>query len=185
MANISKFAGSALAHQGGGYQPQRKDNFAVLITGIQNVDVVTLSVSTFTIPELAIQQGKVKHFNETTFYAGSRTPTTGGSMTIIDYIDKDLLAILTQWKKQVYNPNTGAIGWAANYKKRGEVILLPPGTNAAAPGAVTAQGNRKWILEGVWPMSLKYDELSMDDDGTTPAKITLTLSIDKCIPQGM
>jgi hypothetical protein len=50
---------------------------------------------------------------------------------------------------------------------------------------VTAQGNRKWILEGVWPMSLKYDELSMDDDGTTPAKITLTLSIDKCIPQGM
>jgi hypothetical protein len=185
MANISKFAGSALAHQGGGYQPQRKDNFAVLITGIQNVDVVALSVSTFTIPELAIQQGKVKHFNETTFYAGSRKPTDSGVMTVVDYIDKDLLAILIQWKRQVYNPNTGAIGWAANYKKRGEVILLPPGTNAAVPGAVNAQGNRKWILEGVWPMSLKYDELNMEDEGTTPAKISLNLSIDRCIPLGM
>jgi hypothetical protein len=185
MANISKFAGSALAHQGGGFQPQRKDNFAVLITGIQNVDVITLAVSAFTIPELSIQQGKVKHFNETTFYAGSRAPTVSGSMTVIDYIDKDLLLILAKWKSQVYNPKTGAIGWAANYKKRGEVILLPPGTNANSPGEVNATGKRKWILDGVFPLGLKYDELSMDDDGTTPAKIVLTLSIDRCVPEGM
>jgi hypothetical protein len=185
MANISKFAGSALAHQGGGYQPQRKDNFAILIAGVQNIDVIALAVNNFTIPDLAINQGKVKHFNETTFYAGSRAPTAGGTMTVIDYIDRDILTVLTEWKRQVYNPVNGAIGWAANYKKRAEVILLPPGTNANFPGAVTAQGNRKWILDGVWPMTMKYDELSMEDDGTTPAKITLTLSIDKCIPFGM
>ena len=182
MSNISKFAGSALAHQGGGYQPQRKDNFAVIITGISNVDVVTLSVAGFTIPELAIQQGKVKHFNETTFYAGSRTPTTGGTMTVVDYIDKDVLKQLAQWAKQVYDQNTGAIGWAADYKKRGEVLLLPPGIQGTTPGAVNAASTRKWTLDGVWPMSLKYDELSMDDDGTTPAKISLTLSIDRCVP---
>lgn len=183
--NVSKFAGSMLAHQGGGYQPQRKDNFAVLIAGLQNLDVVALSVAKASIPALKMTQGKVKHFNETTFYAGSRAPTDGGTITIIDYLDKDLVSILAQWYKQVYNPTTGGVGFAADYKRTGEILLLPPGTRGGFPGAVLAESQRKFRMHGVWPMEFKYDDLSHEDDGGTPAQITLTLSVDRCIPISM
>lgn len=188
MSAISTFSGHSLAAQSGGYQPQRKDNFAVVISGVPEIDKLVLAITGVKIPPLQVGQGKVKHFNETAFFAAARTPTSNAKIVFNDYIDRDIFAVLSKWYKSVYCPSTGAIGWASDYKKSGEVYLLPPGMpSSSCPGVVSASAfrNRKWRLTGVWPMNLDYDELSMDDDGTSPAKITLELSVDRAIPEHM
>ena len=185
--NLSVFASSGLAAQGGGFQPQRKDNFAVVVSGVEGVENLTLATAGVEVPGLSIAQGKIKHFNETVFYAASRSPTQGGKITYNDFVDVDTLKILAKWFKTVFCPENGAIGWAKDYKKSGSIYLLPPGISSQdCPGSVDLSASRRTFkLKGVWPMELNYDSLSMGDDGTSPAQISLTLSIDQCIPEAM
>jgi hypothetical protein len=187
MSAVSNFAGSSLLHQGGNYEPQRKSNFAVVIYGLADTDTLVLSLAKATIPDVQIVEGKIKYFNETMKYAGSVSPFPDGELSFTDYIDRSTLTTLSKWMKQVWNPATGAIGWASTYKKTGDIMLLPPGMPGNTPGAVssTAYNQRVWRLGGVWIKGLKYDPLDHSDDGSTPAMVNVTLCVDRCIPAFM
>jgi hypothetical protein len=185
MAASSQFAGSSLLHQSGAYEPQRKSNYAAVFMGVGSTDSLVLSLKSTNVPSIQIAQGGIKYFNETMRYAGSVTPFEDQTIAFIDYIDRSVFQDLCTWMKQVWNPATGGIGWAADYKKSGSIYLLPPSTeNAAAPGAVQSvdYNQRTWQLFGCWPKSLKHDELDMSDDGTSPVLITMMISIDRAIP---
>lgn len=192
MSVVSTFAGNSLLHQGGSYEPQRKSNYAIVISGIPGADKLTLFTATAKIPATGLTKGKVKHFNETMHYAGSVMPFESLTLVFNDYLDvaggMSTLKMISEWYKQVVCFKNGAIGFAKDYKKQGEIFLLPPGMpNAACPGAVAASAykNRKFVLQGVWPEKFEYDELSMDDTGEQPARFTLSLSIDRGIPADM
>jgi len=188
MSSVSAFAGNSLLHQGGGFEPQRKSNFALVISGLDETDKLVLVTKSVKIPGLQMAQGSVKHFNETMRYAGSVSPFASGSISFRDFIDVDTIKILSKWYKQVICLRTGAIGWARDYKKQADLYLLPPGMPASqCAGEVFAQSfqGRAWKLQGVWPMNLEYDELDHDDEGTSPAGITLEISVDRAYPVTM
>ena len=188
MAAVSQFAGDSLLHQGAGFEPQRKSNFALVIYGVGDTDTLVLSIEDTSVPGVQITQGSIKYFNETMRYAGSVQPFDDQTIHYRDYIDRNTLDILSGWMDQVVNFRTGGIGWAKDYKRTADVFLLPPSMpNPGAPGAVfsSAYKNRKWHLEGVWPKSLKTDDLDMKDDGTTPSHVTMALSVDRCHPVSM
>ncbi len=184
MSAVSNFAGDALLHQSGNYEPQRKSNFAAVIYGVGDTDTLVLSLASCNVPEITIVEGRIKYFNETMKFAGSIAPFPDGSMVFNDFIDRSTLQTLANWMKQVANFSTGGIGWARDYKKKGSIILLPPSMPGGGVGAVTSSPyrNRVWDMHGVWIKTLKYDDLSHDDDGSTPARITATFALDRCIP---
>lgn len=188
MSSVSSFAGNSLLHQGGGFEPQRKSNFALVISGLDETDKLVLTTKSVKIPGVHMAQGGIKHFNETMHYAGSVQKFGPGSIVFRDFIDVDTGKILSKWYKQVICFKTGAIGWARDYKKQGDLYLLPPGMPAAAcAGEVFPQEfqGRSWKLQGIWPMGLDYDELDHDDEGTVPAGITLEISVDRAYPTSM
>jgi hypothetical protein len=186
MAAVSQFAGDSLLHQGGGFEPQRKSNFALVINGIgDSADSLVLSVDNSNVPSIQIVDGKIKYFNETMKYAGSVAPFEDQTIQYRDFIDQNTFQLLSAWMQQVINFQTGAIGFAKDYKKTGDILLLPPSTpNPQAPGAVqdSPYNNRMWNLVGIWPKQLKHDNVDAKDDGSSPMLITLVLSIDRAIP---
>lgn len=184
MAAVSQFAGDTLLHAGGSFEPQRKSNFALVVYDVGDIDSLVLSLKSTNVPEVSMAQGGIKFFNETMRYAGSVSPFADGNLMYNDYIDRKTLAALSAWMKQVWNPANGAIGWARDYKKTADIMLLPPGMPGNVPGAVFSnpyQG-RVWHLEGVWPKTLKSDDLDHSDEGTSPSLINLVLSVDRSVP---
>lgn len=186
---VSQFSGNSLLHQGGSFEPQRKSNYAIVISGVPGLDRLTLYTKSLKIPSASLTKGKVKHFNETMHYAGSVAPFEGVMAVFHDYLDiaggRHSLEMVSRWWKQTVCLKNGAIGFARDYKKQGEVFLLPPGMpNQACPGVVSAAPykNRKFILQGAWISRFDYDELSMEDGGETPASFTLELSVDRAVP---
>jgi len=187
MPTVSEFAGSALLHQGGSFEPQRKSNFALVIYGLDDAETLVLALKSSSVPNPAVNVQGIKYFNETMKYAGSVTPFADQTAVYHDYIDRQVLPVLSSWFKSVWCPETGSIGWAKDYKKRADIFLLPPGMpGGGCPGSVDAQAfrNRVWKIEGIFPSSLDYDDLDHDDDGTN-AMVNMTFSIDRAYPQQM
>lgn len=149
-------------------------------------DTLILSLKDADPPGLSIDRQGIKHFNTTSHYAGALTPTENMSLHFRDYIDRDVLGDLAKWFRKVYNPKTGAIGWARDYKKQGSLLLLPPGMPSGdAPGVVNSEAyrNRKWICKGSFPVSLKHDPF--DNDNSEGVLVTMDLSVDLCYPASM
>ena len=151
------------------YEVQRTNWFyvtiALKIPGVVDNDI-TLAVESITLPsvtndpiELAYGNSKVKVAGQATF--------DDVSLVVKDFIEADIELALSKWRKQVYDPQTDLMGWAATYKKNASVTQYgPDGTKL-----------RKWILEGVWPSNLDLGELNYD--GGDKKIITMALAVDK------
>lgn len=186
MAILSEHAGKTLLHQGGSFEPQRKSNFALMIPGVLTENLM-LSLKSTPIPPVGLTKQSIKYFNETVHYPGAVAPWESQTLVFRDYLDVDTVSALSVWYRQTYNPETGAIGWARDYKKSGEIYLLPPGMpGGGSPGTVQAAPFQKrvWDLQGLWIEKMDSGDLDHDDDGSN-VEISLTLSIDKAIPVSM
>ena len=87
-------------------------------------------------------------------------------VTVNDFIEPDVEKILWEWRLKVYNPSTGKVGWAVNYKKQARVIQYGP----------NGEVQRGWILDGVWPTTLNLGEL--DYSSGDKKQVSMTLSVD-------
>lgn len=149
------------------YEVQRTNNFELILDGLS--DVVSLSVQSCPIPtttneviELAYGNAKVKVAGQATF--------EDMEITCLDFITADVEARLHEWRQEVYNPETDAVGWAEDYKRNGFLYqYAPDGTHV-----------RSYQVIGVWPTSFAPGEFNQD--GSDKKMMTLTLSIDKCYP---
>jgi hypothetical protein len=171
----------------GEYEPQRKSNFALVLLDVSNTDQLTLAIKDVDLPPTAFVQKGIKMFNETMHYAGSVQPFTDLTVNFHDYIDKPILTAITAWAQSVWNPNTGAINWARNYKKSGVLYMLPPGLSGTVPGAVETTGataDRQWRLEGIWIKSFKPDQFDNENDGDNTL-INVVFSVDRAYPLPM
>lgn len=185
--NISQHAGQTLAHQGGSYEPQRKAHFAIVIAGLSDTEKLVLSTQSLKIPTMKLSTQAIKYFNNSVHYAGALEPFQDGTVSFRDFVDVDVIGVLAKWFQQSYNPSTGGIGWARDYKKTAEIYLLPPSTpNAAAPGAVGLQpfGNRLYKMTGVWLSALEYPELDHTSAGDQVV-VSATLTVDTAFPAAM
>ena len=152
------------------WEPQRTSNFQVNIYGLpgQGTEMIMLSLVNFSLPNIQNDPIPIKHGNTNVKFAGSTEWQGSDQLTVIDYITTDLSQIISDWRKLVYDPETDAIGWAANYKKQGEVVEAgPDGTFY-----------RTWKYEGIWPSAVNFGELNHEAT-TDVRRIEMTMQYDR------
>ena len=178
---ISEHSGRTITHQAGGWEPQRTANFAIVISGLADAERLVLCTKKLKIPGVAVSKQAIKYFNESTHYAGAVEPFGDSTINFRDYIDVDVISVLAKWYNQVWQPDTGTIGWASDYKKTAEVYLLPPSLPGGSAVPLAPFRNRIWTLYGLWPTKLDYPDLDNDATGEQSI-IELVLSVDRAMP---
>ena len=145
------------------YEIQGSNHFEVIIPGMG--DSFTLCVSTCNLPEVTIGAVELNYGNSKVKVAGL-VELGEGSLTVKDAIVADIEKKISDWQDQVYNKETGKMGWAYQYKKDLQVNQYgPDGTYV-----------RTWVLQGAWPTSVSYGE--MDYSNGEKKNITMTIAYD-------
>jgi len=159
-----------IAAQNGAFEPQRKNNFTLILEMGGDVELIQRSLDEFPIPKETNSPIDVNFGNEVRKVAG-RATFEDLSLVLKDFVDQQVVEQMIQWRRQVYDPNTGVIGLARDYKKQGEVIMFGP----------NGETQRTWKLYGVWPSKLDPGGGNMNANENN--KITVTITIDKAIEQ--
>ena len=146
-----------------GYEIQRTNNFEIQIDNVTKVRPLILSVVSGFLPSESNEVISLNYGNTTVTVAGKANVNGSGSLVVRDIIEEDMEKVIDDWRASVYNKETDAIGFAANYKKPAFVTqYAPDGTYL-----------RVWELEGVWPSAVDYGQISYDSPGVKTINITL------------
>ena len=158
-----------IAAAGGGFEPQRKNNFLLRITPPgADAQVIELALSSFPFPKKETESGAINYMNEQRKFP-QRTTVPDMELVLRDYVDQGTARVLNSWHERVFNPVTGKMGLCSTIKVQGTLILFAP----------DGSSYRKWTLIGVWPKAFNAGDGSMDDAG--PNEITITLCVDKVL----
>lgn len=158
-----------LAAQGGSFEPQRQNSILLRIFGLMYSDLVTLSLETFPLPKTALAPIELNYLNQRRKVAGTAN-VEDIELVCKDFIDNPTLAILTDWWLQTYDPYTGRIGLARNYKKTGTITMYGP----------EGGFDREYVLVGLWINN--FDPGDADHTSEDKKPITCTLSCDNALP---
>ena len=148
------------------YQLQRKNHFEVFFGSNKTISIdpeLKFMVVSFPLPKETTEASDVNYFNQTIKTAGKTTFDTT-SMVLRDTIDYDTELQFLNWRKQVYDPETGRMGLAADYKINAVVIEYTP----------NGEQYRKWELVGCWPSGIEYGELTYEDGGEKQLTVGIT-----------
>ena len=158
-----------IANANGSFEPQRTNNAILTIDQIQDSDILQLALNTFPIPKQSNEIVEIGYMNETRKVAGKAIYE---DLTVLyqDYVDKQIASILWNWRYQVYNPITGKIGLAKDYKKSGKVKLVDP----------SGDNPRDYKIVGMWISNMNPGEI--DHTASDTVKIECTITIDKAYP---
>lgn len=152
------------------WEPQRVTNYQLNIYGLpgQGTEMVMLSLVNFSLPTVSNEVINIKHGNTDVKFAGTTQWQGSDQLTVIDYVTTDISKMISDWRELVYRPSDDAIGWAANYKKQGEVTETgPDGTF-----------HRTWKYEGIWPSQVNYGELNHEST-TDVRRIEIQIQYDR------
>lgn len=156
-----------IAAEAGSLEPQRQNNFSVEIPLDGNDgDLVVMALHGFTLPQQVNEVIEIEYQNEKRKVAG-RASAEEGSLTLKDFVDTDVRGAILRWRKQVYDPQTGNIGLAADYKKSLDVVMHGP----------NGENTRVCKLIGCWPSADPSVELTMD--GSDKIMMEVPIQIDK------
>jgi hypothetical protein len=151
------------------YEIQRTNNFYITLDlsafGAADAGLMSLACETTGLPNSNTDPLEAPYGNSVVKVAG-KTTFDDISITIKDFIEKDIEAVLMKWRYAVYNPETGKVGWAANYKREARITLYAPNGTC----------ERTWMATGVWPTGIELGD--MDYSSSDLRKITMTLSVD-------
>ena len=166
---IDDMSAAHIAGQNGFFEPQRQNNALLRIDGLLDPDLLTLSLESFPIPKTALTPIELNYLNERRKVAG---PANVEDLEVVvkDWCDVNTRLVLTDWWLNTYDPVTGRIGLAKNYKKRGTVTLYGPN------GAF----DREYLCYGLWISN--YDPGDVDMTAEDKMIMNFTITIDKVIP---
>jgi hypothetical protein len=160
-----------LAPSKGFYEPQRAFNWALeialddagdqqlIVTGLQSFEGVSESN----------EEIELQYANERRYVAGQAS-YEAAPLVLNDFVDIGVAAAIIRWSRQVYNPETGSIGLARDYKKNADLTLVSPDQSIV----------RVWKFIGMWPQMRKYGAVDMTSNDKV--QIEVTLRFDKAIP---
>ena len=146
------------AHLSENFEPQRKFDFQIDFGD----DILRLSVSKFTLPSISNEEIELAYGNEKVWIAGQTTNETA-TLELRDTIDAGTAGAIMAWRDSVYDPETGNIGRASEYKKTASVFLLSP----------DGSDYREWQLIGCWPQAIKAGDLDMTDNNVVLLEATI------------
>jgi len=159
----------------GNYEAQRQNNwyFEVAPPSSGSNDtkrVIELALDIGFLPNESSEEIEIHFVNERVYVAG-KPLFEAGALTLKDYVDQPVMKAISDWRKLVYNPETGAIGLAKNYKVDSTIVLFAPdGTY-----------RREWDLRGCWPQAVNYGA-TLDMSTAELNKIEVTIRYDKALP---
>lgn len=169
-----------IAAQAGRFEPQRTNNFSVAFTppGASEGEskVIRMTLLTFPMPEETTESITIEYGNEKRYVAG-KTEFGESNLVVNDYVDARVAEILNAWRRKVYDPETGVVGLARDYKIEGTVEMFGPGADKVADSFM-----RTWTVIGMWPTSINFGEGNMD--GNNQNTVEMTMRADKIIFNG-
>lgn len=162
---LEKLGASHLASEG--FEVQRTNNFEIQIENVSKSRILTLAVVSGFLPSESNDVISLNYGNTTITVAGKANVNNSGTLVVRDLVQEDVERMIDEWRSSVYNKETDAIGFAADYKKPAKV------TQSAPDGTLL----RVWDLEGVWPSAVDYGQVSYENAGVKT--ISITLQYDK------
>jgi hypothetical protein len=170
MALTNPQASDHIAAEAGTFEPQRQNNWSLEITLDEaDKDVIIASLVSSALPPESNDEVEIQYQNEKRYVAGQATFETI-PLTLVDYVDVETRNAILRWRLQVYNPETGAIGLAKDYKKRGSIIMTAPDGST----------ERVCRLVGLWPSAVPNPG-TLDMSGSDKVMIEVTLRYDKAV----
>lgn len=166
-----------IAAQDGGFEPQRQNNGLLFIEGLQifgdsffqGNSVVTLAIESFPFPKQRNDPIELPFLNQTRKVAGQGM-IDDVELVVRDFVDQPVLTTLQNWRNAVYDPISGRIGLAKNYKREAFAHWISPDGGSS----------RAYKLEGVWPILV--DPGDADMNSSEKVLINVQLSVDKAYP---
>ena len=160
-----------IAQQAGTFEPQRVNNFTfqVHLASQSDANIIELSLDTGFLPQEGNAPIMLSFLNEQVYVAG-KVMWQEGTIVLKDFVDQPTAEAIRAWRSLVYDPFTGRIGFAANYKKSANIIMYTP----------DGLSERTWELIGCWPMAVSWGALDMNASDAN--RITVTIRFDKARP---
>lgn len=176
--------GTSFMYGNDGWEPQRTNNFELLVENLDSITMangeifkpangrerITLSVASFTAPQLEISQITTHYANNSVKWAG-KPDFPNSSIVVNDYIGVQIEEILSAWFRAAYDFRSEKIGYATDYKKTAYLVeYSPKGDNP-----------RIWRLEGCWLANFNLGEWSQE--GNQQRQINATFVYDRIYPE--
>ena len=157
-----------IAQEAGSFEPQRQNNFSFEASlGAADKDLIVLALHGLTLPNESNEEMEIPYQNEKVYVAGGAT-FEGLTLTVKDFVDQDVRGALLRWRALVYDPVTGKVGKAKDYKKKASIIMAGPDGDDV----------RVCQLKGTWPQALNGGTLDHSAQGEQ-VLIEVTLRFDK------
>ena len=144
------------------YQIQRKNHFEVTFNGDYIDSGLSFLVTSFSLPKEQTETFKANYFNDSVNLTG-KTSFSESTLVIKDAINYDSEKQFLQWRLRVYNPKTGKVGYAEDYKCDATVKEFSPSGDVV----------REWTLIGCFPSSVEYGDLTYEDAGEKQIQVTI------------
>jgi hypothetical protein len=173
----------------GSWEPQRQTNwiltFRVGSLGLDNSQFY-IALKSFPYPKEANEIKRIRWFNESRAYAGSVSDFGPLTLQVRDYLDQTVAQKLLAWRRLVWNPTSGNVGLARNYKASGALYLAPPGNGPMnfqlGSNVANAQFPARTIfIQGAWPSTFDMGSFDMDNTGDQ-VMVSCDISIDRAFP---
>lgn len=144
------------------FQLQKKNHFSVQFESDFVDPELRFMLVSFPLPKETTEQSEINYFNQTIKVAG-KTTFDNTTMVLRDAISFDTERRFLNWRKRVYDPKTGLMGLAADYKSSAIVTEYTPNKEQL----------RRWKIIGAWPAGIDYGDLTYDDGGFKDLSVTI------------
>ena len=161
-----------IASPAGGFEPTRTFNwlFEAHLPSFDDQELIALSLETGFVPDESNEEIEVFYMNERVYVAG-KALYNQGTLSLKDWVDRDTYGAIYRWRRLTYNPDTGQIGYARDYKLNARMLLLgPDGTNI-----------KSWLMWGTWVQSV--NQVPLDMAASDIVKVECVLRYDKAYPE--
>lgn len=166
---INDLSAGHLAAASGNWEPQRVNQGQLRIFGLGDNGILELAVRQFDLPKGTNNPLELPFLNQKRKVAG-RFNVEDLNIQVQDYVDRNIAQVLWKWRQEVNDFTTGRIGYAANYKKSGAILLTGP----------TGAHDRWYELEGMWPTNFDHGQIDLAGDDLL--LISMTLALDHFRP---
>jgi hypothetical protein len=129
-------------------------------------DILRVSLRTCGFPADTVELIEIPYANENRKVAGR---VTRDNITVVfnDWVNRSVYDTLKAWHQLVFDPETGAIGYAKDYKSTGTLINMGPDLSPV----------RSIMVHGIWPSKVTANDL--DQAGNDQVQVTVDFVIDK------
>lgn len=185
------------ATQGSDLDQQRTDLFKCTISlpaglNIDWTENIEFAVDTWPFPTRSVATIETKYLQQTNHSPGADTATSPIDVSFKYAISQRSLELLEKWFHLVTNPRTGGTGLASAIKGRGLFTWLVPNMQRqfadlkrdAEPSRNTLKEGMAYVMEGVFPTSLKVTDPDMKSTNTH-VTINASFSIDRYYPKSL